>query len=116
MQWIPSALAPLVLISQTRRLGSTGSITKVPRSKPSIRHTLTLVVGWTTMTKYYATAWKTGSYPTITKDQIFLSSRPHSRDAVIDDPVGKPSNWQWVRIAFIYRSDDIFADIIAVDG
>ncbi|SRR5258707_4886414 len=54
--------------------------------------------GWVPLTNYYATAWKTGTYPTITTNQIFLFARPHSRDAVINnDPVGKPTNWQWVR-------------------
>ncbi|KAF9516438.1 glycoside hydrolase family 71 protein [Hydnum rufescens UP504] len=51
--------------------------------------------GWNIMTKYYADAWRTGVYPTITKNRIFLSSRPHSRDLTINDPIGKPSNWQW---------------------
>ena len=48
------------------------------------------------MTKYYADAWRTGVYPTVTKDQIFLSARPHSRDLNVGDPIGKPNNWQWV--------------------
>ena len=53
--------------------------------------------GFTTMTKYYADAWRTGTYPTITKNQIFLSARPHSRDLIISsDPVGQPANSQWV--------------------
>src|SRR5260370_25980813 len=63
------------------------------------------VPGFTTMTKYYSDAWRTGTYPTITKNQIFLSARPHSRDQVIDnDPVGQPSNWQWVGTTHVTKS------------
>ncbi|KAF8307707.1 hypothetical protein DL93DRAFT_1994463 [Clavulina sp. PMI_390] len=51
---------------------------------------------WTTMTKYYADAWRTGVYPTITKNKIYLSSRPHPKGAsASSDSVGIPNNWQW---------------------
>lgn len=53
---------------------------------------------WTTMTKYYADAWRTGVYPTITKNKIYISSRPHPKNAgASSDSVGIPTNWQWVR-------------------
>lgn len=52
-----------------------------------------------TLTKYYATAWKTGTYPAITKNQIFLTARPHSKNAVCtSDSVARPTNAAWVSI------------------
>src|SRR5258708_2689218 len=87
------------------------------------------VPGFTTMTKYYSDAWRTGTYPTITKNQIFLSARPHSRDQDIDsDSVGKPSNWQWVGgnasviksislLISLYKTDDnLYAVVFAASG
>ncbi|KAF8706619.1 Glycoside Hydrolase, partial [Rhizoctonia solani] len=50
---------------------------------------------WLQMTSYYATAFKTGQYPTIEKDQIFLTARPHPAHAdASDDPVGKPTDFE----------------------
>jgi len=50
--------------------------------------------GWLNMTSYYATAFKTGTYPTISKDQIFMWSRPHPANATAPDPVARPTNYQ----------------------
>ncbi|THH14940.1 hypothetical protein EW146_g5466 [Bondarzewia mesenterica] len=50
--------------------------------------------GWLDMTSYYATAFKTGSFPAIKADKIYMWSRSHSRDANAPDPVGKPSNFE----------------------
>ncbi|KAH7885391.1 glycoside hydrolase family 71 protein [Phlebopus sp. FC_14] len=50
--------------------------------------------GWLNLTLYYATAFKTGSYPTVTKDQIIMWSRPHPALATAPDPVGQPANFQ----------------------
>ncbi|KAI0044393.1 glycoside hydrolase family 71 protein [Auriscalpium vulgare] len=50
--------------------------------------------GWLDMTKYYAEAFKTGSFPAITEDKIYMWARTHPRDADAPDPVGKPSNFQ----------------------
>lgn len=53
------------------------------------------------MTSYYATAYKTGSYPAITTDKVYLWARPHPANADAPDPVGKPDNFQLVRpVAF----------------
>ncbi|KAJ9098056.1 hypothetical protein QFC19_006491 [Naganishia cerealis] len=42
--------------------------------------------------KYYATAWKTGSWPKITSDQVFVMARPHSAMATAtSDSVGAPT-------------------------
>jgi glucan endo-1,3-alpha-glucosidase len=47
-----------------------------------------------TLTKYYATAFKTGSYPAIEKDQVIMWARPHSRDArASNDDAGQPTGW-----------------------
>ena len=53
-------------------------------------------LAWLSLTKYYATAFKTGQYPTIEKDQIVMWSRPHSTSASAPDPVPQPSNFQLV--------------------
>ena len=48
------------------------------------------------MTNYYATAFKTGSYPNVTEDKLYLWARPHPKDASAPDSVGKPDNYQLV--------------------
>ncbi|KAF9507255.1 glycoside hydrolase family 71 protein [Hydnum rufescens UP504] len=62
--------------------------------------------GWNIMTKYYADAWRSGVYPTISKNQIFLSARPHSKALTIKDPIGKPNSWQWT-------DDNLYAVVFA---
>ncbi len=49
------------------------------------------------MTKYFATAYKTGSYPAITNDIVYVWARPHPKDANAPDSVGKPKNYELVR-------------------
>jgi glucan endo-1,3-alpha-glucosidase len=62
---------------------------------------------WLDMTTYYATAFKTGSFPEITEDKIYLWSRPHPRDATASsDPVGKPQSFQLLE-------DVVFAVVMA---
>lgn len=54
-------------------------------------------LGWLNLTSYYASAFKTGSYPTPAKDQLIMWSRPHAASAsASNDPVGKPTNYQIV--------------------
>lgn len=48
------------------------------------------------MTDYYAQAFKTGTYPTIQQNKVFIWSRPHRKDSSAPDGVGRPANWQWV--------------------
>ncbi|KIL63226.1 glycoside hydrolase family 71 protein [Amanita muscaria Koide BX008] len=49
--------------------------------------------GWLSMACYYATAFKTGTYPPITSDQIYMWSRPHAAKATAsNDPVARPTN------------------------
>ena len=49
------------------------------------------------MTNYYITAYKTGSYPAITADQIHVWARPHPKNAQSGDSVPKPTNYEMVR-------------------
>ncbi|KAF9483528.1 glycoside hydrolase family 71 protein [Pholiota conissans] len=49
---------------------------------------------WLGLTNYYATAFKTGQYPVIEKDQLYMWSRPHSVRAQAPDPVSQPSNFE----------------------
>jgi glucan endo-1,3-alpha-glucosidase len=51
--------------------------------------------GLNVLTKYYATAFKTGSYPSIEKDTLVMWSRPHPHDANAPDGTGKPTGWDW---------------------
>ncbi|KIJ64429.1 glycoside hydrolase family 71 protein [Hydnomerulius pinastri MD-312] len=62
--------------------------------------------GWLNLTSYYATAFKTGSFPIITKDQIIMWSRPHPALATAPDPVGQPANFQ-------ITQDKIWAVVLA---
>ena len=49
------------------------------------------------MTNYYATAFRTGTYPPITEDQIYMWARPHPKDAIAwNDTVGKPTSYELV--------------------
>ncbi|KAG6331266.1 hypothetical protein ID866_7823 [Astraeus odoratus] len=50
--------------------------------------------GWLNLTAYYATAFKTGSYPAVSTDQVIMWSRPHPALATAPDPVGQPQNFQ----------------------
>ncbi|KAF9556741.1 hypothetical protein CPC08DRAFT_736978 [Agrocybe pediades] len=51
---------------------------------------------WLELTRYYAQAFKTGTYPAIEKDAIYMWSRPHAANAGGDssDGVGKPTNFE----------------------
>ena len=59
------------------------------------------------LTKYYSTAFKTGTYPTISEDSLILWSRPHPQDATAtSDPVGKPTGYDWT-------DDNLYAVVLA---
>ena len=47
---------------------------------------------WLTLTAYYAKAFKTGKYPEIVDDQVWLAARTHPKDAQANDPIGRPTN------------------------
>ncbi|EIM86043.1 glycoside hydrolase [Stereum hirsutum FP-91666 SS1] len=66
--------------------------------------------GWLDMTRYYAEAFKTGTYPTITEDKIYMWSRPHPKDAsASNDSVDKPAN-------FDMSADTLWAVIMATSA
>lgn len=51
---------------------------------------------WLTLTGYYVNAFKTGVYPNIVTDKIFLWARPHGKDDSAPDPwCGRPNNAEW---------------------
>jgi len=54
--------------------------------------------GWLDLQQYYISAFKSGVYPRILRDRIFLWARlyPANADAPRDG-IGKPSSWQHVR-------------------
>lgn len=81
---------------ESHYIGPMGAETDQPNSQAWVDgfdHT-----AWATMTKYYADAWRTGVWPTITKNKIYISTRPAPKNASPSqyDSVGIPSNWQWV--------------------
>ena len=59
------------------------------------------------MTKYFAMAYKTGSYPQISQDVIYLWARPHPKAAEAPDPVGKPKNYELVCTSLVTQSEAI---------
>lgn len=76
------------------------------------------------LVKYYATAWKTGVYPKITQDQVFVMARPHPALAgASGDNIGAPTGRDRVsavllvsRIALTTRSlvqtqDNFYAQV-----
>lgn len=47
--------------------------------------------GWLDLASYYIQAFKTGNYPSITQDKVYLWARPHPRDATASkDAVPRP--------------------------
>ncbi|KAF7301311.1 hypothetical protein MIND_00696200 [Mycena indigotica] len=53
--------------------------------------------GWLDLQTYYITAFKTGQYPPITRDRVFLWARLYPANANAQDRVGRPDNWQWTK-------------------
>ncbi|KDR75488.1 hypothetical protein GALMADRAFT_247930 [Galerina marginata CBS 339.88] len=70
---------------------------------------------WLTLNRYYAKAFQTGIYPTITKDRIFMWARPHPKDAQAADKAPRPNNWEltddtaWVVVFAIAPSTIAFS-------
>ena len=53
--------------------------------------------GWLDLQQYYTSAFKSGVYPSVLRDRIFLWARLYPANAdVPHDRVGKPSGWQHV--------------------
>ncbi|KAL0951577.1 hypothetical protein HGRIS_008259 [Hohenbuehelia grisea] len=53
--------------------------------------------GWLDLNQYYLTAYKTGSYPAITKDRVFLWARLYPAAANAPDSVPKPDHADWTQ-------------------
>jgi len=49
------------------------------------------------MIEYYIQAFKTGVYPDIERDRVFLWARLYPAGADAPDPIGRPDNWNFVR-------------------
>lgn len=52
---------------------------------------------WLYLNSYFARAFKSGVYPTIEQDQIFVWARPHPKDAIANEDISRPDNWEFVR-------------------
>ncbi|GLB38313.1 putative glycosyl hydrolase family 71 [Lyophyllum shimeji] len=50
--------------------------------------------GWLALTQYYATAFKTGSFPAVKTDKLVMWSRTHPTYAKAPDPVSQPTNFE----------------------
>ncbi len=60
---------------------------------------------WLNITKYYSTAFKTGSYPPIETDQLYMWARTHPANArASNDPVGPPSNANLVSCSVVFSA------------
>jgi len=55
-----------------------------------------LFTGWLDLMHYYIIGFKTGEYPIITRDRIFLWGRLSPAQAITPDPIGKPANYDIV--------------------
>lgn len=68
---------------------------------------------------YYITAYKTGTYPAITKDEIYLWGRMYPKAAVATlDTVPIPTNADWVCILTFLSSNDpsnMLSFVVAID-
>ncbi|KAI5123868.1 hypothetical protein M0805_005685 [Coniferiporia weirii] len=65
---------------------------------------------WLDLTSYFVQAYKTGTYPTLSQDKIYLWARPHPKDATAsNDSVGKPTNYD-------ASEDAVFAVVIATSA
>lgn len=65
---------------------------------------------------YFASAFKTGSYPSISKDRVWLQARPHAKDAVPrSDSVGPPTGGQFgvANGGQVWLEDSVFAVVLA---
>lgn len=97
----------LVLLQErnrTRKHGQTGSIIRVGRL-PGIILIFTEKVfpGWLDLNQWYIGAFKSGQYPSVSKDRLFLWSRLYPAEANAPaDRVGPPTNRQFVSVRFIY--------------
>jgi glucan endo-1,3-alpha-glucosidase len=50
---------------------------------------------WLDLASYYIKAYKAGSYPAVTQDQVFYWYRTHSKYANMNDGIPRPNNADW---------------------
>ncbi|KAF9467374.1 glycoside hydrolase family 71 protein [Collybia nuda] len=55
---------------------------------------------WLVLNQYFARAFRTGKYPEIKTDRIFMWARPHAKNAIAKERVPRPEHWQ--------LTDDVF--------
>ncbi|ODO07533.1 glucan endo-1,3-alpha-glucosidase agn1 [Cryptococcus wingfieldii CBS 7118] len=66
--------------------------------------------GLLSLTNYYATAFKTGAYPSITEDELVMWARPHPHDATAtSDSIGRPTGYS-------YTEDYLYAVVMATEA
>ncbi|KAL0959133.1 hypothetical protein HGRIS_014424 [Hohenbuehelia grisea] len=58
---------------------------------------------WLDIMQYYITAFKTGAFPAVSADRIFLWARLYPAGADAPDSIGRPFNWQFVSIPTPWR-------------
>ena len=51
---------------------------------------------WLRLAGYYACAFKHGVYPSVEADTIYMWARPHPKNAIAEDAVPHPRNWELV--------------------
>lgn len=52
---------------------------------------------WLRLNAYFAEAFRTGRYPALEEDLVYVWARPHVKGAVAsNDSVDRPDNWQLV--------------------
>lgn len=76
----------------------------------------TRVAAWLYLQEYYIAAFKTGQYPFIPRDRIFLWGRlyPALADAP-NDPVERPANYRFVRVPSVPGSIRSVTVRVAID-
>ncbi|KAL0959330.1 hypothetical protein HGRIS_014591 [Hohenbuehelia grisea] len=52
---------------------------------------------WLDLLQYYIQAFKTGSFPPISRDRVFLWARLYPAGADAPDPVGRPDGWTYTQ-------------------
>ena len=67
--------------------------------------------GWLDLQQYYISAFKSGVYPIILRDRVFLWARLHPASAdAPQDGIGRPLRWESVRAAAVLSPSPVFAD------
>ncbi|KAJ7148706.1 glycoside hydrolase family 71 protein [Mycena crocata] len=54
-------------------------------------------IGWLDLFAHYIQAYKTGAYPAVSRDRIFLWARLYPAEANAPDSIGPPFNHQWTK-------------------